>query len=72
MNSCASKYLRFVFFHSGLEMHLAEIENDLMTLSFMLKSPHSVPFRLQMENMVQSLKDLGKARFSNKLLKATS
>ncbi|XP_036951826.1 dynein heavy chain domain-containing protein 1-like isoform X4 [Acanthopagrus latus] len=45
---------------TGLEMHFAEIENDLMTLSFMLKSPHSVPFRLQMENMVQSLKDLEK------------
>lgn len=72
-NQCsASKYLRFVFSHSGLEIHYAEIENDLMTLSLMLKSPHSVEFRLQMENLVQSLQDLGKARFRNKILKATS
>lgn len=46
--------------HSGLEIHFAEIENDLMTLSIMLKSPHSVEFRLQMEDWVQSLQDLGK------------
>lgn len=45
---------------SGLEIHFAEIENDLMVLSTMLKSPHSVEFRLQMEEWVQSLQDLGK------------
>ncbi|XP_076585176.1 dynein heavy chain domain-containing protein 1 [Chaetodon auriga] len=44
----------------GLEIHFAEIENDLMTLSTMLKSPHSVEFRLQIEDWVQSLQDLGK------------
>ncbi|XP_044043043.1 dynein heavy chain domain-containing protein 1 isoform X2 [Siniperca chuatsi] len=44
----------------GLEIHFAEIDNDLMTLSTMLKSPHSVEFRLQMEDWVQSLQDLGK------------
>nr|XP_020441880.1 dynein heavy chain domain-containing protein 1-like [Monopterus albus] len=42
----------------GLEIHLAEIENDLMTLSTMLKSPHSVEVRLQMEEWVQSLQEL--------------
>lgn len=45
--------------HSGLEIHFPEIENDLMTLSVMLKSPHSVEFRQQMEDWVQSLQDLG-------------
>ncbi|KAI4796219.1 hypothetical protein KUCAC02_027892 [Chaenocephalus aceratus] len=44
----------------GLEIHFAEIENDLMTLSTMLKSPHSVDFRLQNEHLFQSLHDLGK------------
>ncbi|XP_010785665.1 dynein heavy chain domain-containing protein 1 [Notothenia coriiceps] len=44
----------------GLEIHFAEIENDLMTLSTMLKSPHSVEFRLQNEHLFQSLHDLGK------------
>ncbi|XP_070683759.1 dynein heavy chain domain-containing protein 1 [Pempheris klunzingeri] len=45
---------------TGLEIHFAEIENDLMTLSAMLKSPHSVQCRLQMEDLVHSLQDLGK------------
>ncbi|XP_070834922.1 dynein heavy chain domain-containing protein 1 [Chaetodon trifascialis] len=45
---------------TGLETHFAETENDLMTLSTMLKSPHSAEFRLQMEDWVQSLQDLGK------------
>lgn len=49
-----------VFSHSGLEIQFAEIENDLMTLSIMLKSPHSVELRLQMEDWAQSLQDLGK------------
>ncbi|KAL7403667.1 hypothetical protein ABVT39_003475 [Epinephelus coioides] len=44
----------------GLEMHFAEIENDLMALSIMLESPHSVECRVQMEDWVQSLQDLGK------------
>ncbi|XP_031144859.1 dynein heavy chain domain-containing protein 1 [Sander lucioperca] len=44
----------------GLEIHFAEIESDLMALSTMLKSPHSVEFRLQIEDWVQSLQDLGK------------
>ncbi|XP_035515196.1 dynein heavy chain domain-containing protein 1-like [Morone saxatilis] len=45
---------------TGLEIHFAEIENDLMTLSTMLKSLHSVEFRPQMEDWVQSLQDLEK------------
>ncbi|XP_045902961.1 dynein heavy chain domain-containing protein 1 isoform X2 [Micropterus dolomieu] len=44
----------------GLEIHFAEIENDLMTLSAMMRSPHSVEFRLQMEDWFQLLQDLGK------------
>ncbi|KAK1887007.1 Dynein heavy chain domain containing protein 1 [Dissostichus eleginoides] len=44
----------------GLEIHFAEIENDLMTLSTMLKSPHNVEFRLQNEHLFESLHDLGK------------
>ncbi|KAM9363159.1 dynein heavy chain domain-containing protein 1 [Symphorus nematophorus] len=43
-----------------LDIHLAETENDLMTLSTMLKSPYCVELRLQMEDWVQSLQDLGK------------
>ncbi len=54
-----------MFSQSGLEMHFAEIENDLMTLSIMLKSPHSVEFRLQMEDWAQSLQDLGKVDIQN-------
>ncbi|XP_056223855.1 dynein heavy chain domain-containing protein 1 [Seriola aureovittata] len=42
----------------GLELLFAEIENDLMTLSTMLKSPYSFEFRRQMENWVQSLQEL--------------
>lgn len=49
-----------MFVHSGLEMHFAEIENDLMALYIMLESPHSVEYRVQMEDWVQSLQDLGK------------
>nr|XP_046228919.1 dynein heavy chain domain-containing protein 1 [Scatophagus argus] len=45
---------------TGLEVHFAKIENDLMTLSTMLKSPHSVDFRLQIKDWVQSLQDLEK------------
>ncbi|XP_026158699.1 dynein heavy chain domain-containing protein 1 isoform X2 [Mastacembelus armatus] len=42
----------------GLDIHFAEIENDLMTLTTMLKSPYSTKVRLQMEDWVQSLQDL--------------
>lgn len=49
-----------MFSHSGLEIHFAEIENDLMTLSAMMRSPHSVEFRLQMEDWFQLLQDLGR------------
>ncbi|XP_032390213.1 dynein heavy chain domain-containing protein 1 [Etheostoma spectabile] len=55
-HSC--KYARFTI--DGLEIHFDEIESDLMALSTMLKSPHSVEFRLQMEDWVQLLQDLGK------------
>lgn len=43
-----------------LDTNLAEIENDLMTLSIMLKSPHSVDVRLQVESWVKSLQELGR------------
>lgn len=52
-----------MFYHLGLEIPFAEIENDVMTLSAMLKSPHSVEFRQQMEDWVQSLRDLGMVDF---------
>ncbi|KAM3623253.1 uncharacterized protein V6R79_009073 [Siganus canaliculatus] len=47
---------------TDLELHIAETENDLMTLFIMLKSHHSLDehFRLEMEDWVQSLQDLGK------------
>lgn len=48
------------FSHSGLEILFAEIENDLMSLSTMLKSPYSSEFRWQMQDWVQSLQELGK------------
>lgn len=48
------------FSHSGLEILFAEIENDLMSLSTMLKSPYSFEFRWQMQDWVQSLQELGK------------
>lgn len=51
---------------SGLEIHFAEIENDLMTLSVMLKSPHTVEFTQQMEDWAQSLQDLGKVDIQKK------
>ncbi|XP_040002556.1 dynein heavy chain domain-containing protein 1 isoform X2 [Xiphias gladius] len=44
----------------GLEIHFAEIENDLMTLSTMLKSPYSFEFRWQLEDCLQSLQCLEK------------
>ncbi|XP_037619572.1 dynein heavy chain domain-containing protein 1 isoform X1 [Sebastes umbrosus] len=44
----------------GLEIHFAEIESDLIALSTMLKSPHSAEFRLQMDDWMKSLQDLGK------------
>ncbi|KAM4595719.1 dynein heavy chain domain-containing protein 1 [Fundulus diaphanus] len=44
----------------GLETLFAEIQKDLITLSTMLRSPHSVEFHLQLEDLVQSLKDLAK------------
>ncbi|XP_040891858.1 dynein heavy chain domain-containing protein 1 [Toxotes jaculatrix] len=44
----------------GLEIHFAEIENDLMTLSTMLKSPYSSEFRRQVEDWMESLQDLEK------------
>ncbi|XP_059188998.1 dynein heavy chain domain-containing protein 1 isoform X2 [Centropristis striata] len=53
-----SNHSRFTII--GLEIYFAEIENDLMALSPMLKSPHSVEFRLQIKDWMQSLKDLEK------------
>ncbi|XP_072240771.1 dynein heavy chain domain-containing protein 1 [Leuresthes tenuis] len=46
------------FIIRDLETHSAEIENDLMTLSTMLKSRHSDAFRLQLEDWVRSLQEL--------------
>lgn len=46
--------------HSGLDILFAEIENDLMTMSTLLKSQYSFEFRQQMEDWMQSLQDLGK------------
>lgn len=58
-------------FCSGLEILFAEIENDLMALSAMLKSPYSFEFRWQMEDWVQSLQELGKKKkiFKKKIKK---
>ncbi|XP_051802066.1 dynein heavy chain domain-containing protein 1 isoform X2 [Acanthochromis polyacanthus] len=42
----------------GLEILLFETENDLMTLSTILKSPHSTDFRLQLEDWTESLQKL--------------
>ncbi|KAM9314087.1 dynein heavy chain domain-containing protein 1 [Pholidichthys leucotaenia] len=44
----------------GLEMQFSKIENDLMTLSTMLKSPYSVELRLQLTDWIQRLKELEK------------
>ncbi|XP_041640066.1 dynein heavy chain domain-containing protein 1 [Cheilinus undulatus] len=43
----------------GLDLHSAEIDNDMMTLSTMVKSPHAVDFKQQMEEWMQSLQELG-------------
>lgn len=43
-----------------MKIHYTQTENDLMTLSIMLKSPHSTEFRLQVEDWMQSLQELGK------------
>ncbi|XP_053275768.1 dynein heavy chain domain-containing protein 1 isoform X2 [Pleuronectes platessa] len=53
---CSCEEIRFTII--GLEIHFAEIENDLLTLSIMLKSPHSLDFRQQLEEWMQSLQDL--------------
>lgn len=53
-------YICHVFSYLGLDIHLAEVENDLMILSVMLKSPHSIEFRLHMGDWVQTLRDLGR------------
>nr|XP_043885125.1 dynein heavy chain domain-containing protein 1 [Solea senegalensis] len=45
---------------TGLQTHFAELEDDLMTLASMLKSPRCPEFRQQMEEWVQSLQDLEK------------
>ncbi|XP_007576319.1 dynein heavy chain domain-containing protein 1 isoform X2 [Poecilia formosa] len=44
----------------GLETHFVEIQKDLITLSTMMKSPHSVEIRLQLRKLAESLKVLGK------------
>lgn len=54
-------YICFVFPHSDLGVYFAEIENSLMMLSTMLKSPYSVEFRLPLEHWIQTLQELGKA-----------
>ncbi|KAM4750013.1 dynein heavy chain domain-containing protein 1 [Anableps anableps] len=52
------KHWEIIF--QDLETHFSEIQKDLLTLSTMLKSRHSVEFRLQLEDLVQFLKDLAK------------
>lgn len=42
-----------------LEANFAEIENDLITLSIILKSPHSTDITLQIESWMNSLIELG-------------
>ncbi|XP_054896838.1 dynein heavy chain domain-containing protein 1 isoform X2 [Poeciliopsis prolifica] len=42
----------------GLETHLADIQKDLITLSIMIKSPHSVEIRLLLRKLAKSLKIL--------------
>lgn len=54
-----------LFFCAGLETHLADLEGDLMTLFAMRRSSHSAEFRLQVEEWVQSLQNLGKMIESN-------
>ncbi|XP_074546665.1 dynein heavy chain domain-containing protein 1 [Halichoeres trimaculatus] len=44
----------------GLEFLPPEVDNDLMTLSTMLKSPYVFKFKRQVEEMMQSLQDLGR------------
>lgn len=43
-----------------MDIHFTQIENDLMTLFIMLKSPHSTEFRSQLEDWIQLLQELGK------------
>ncbi|XP_008294462.1 dynein heavy chain domain-containing protein 1 [Stegastes partitus] len=43
---------------TGLDVLLVETENDVMTLSTMLTSPHSAEFRLQLEDWIKSLQKL--------------
>lgn len=42
-----------------LEANFDEIENDSITLSIILKSPHSSDIRLQIESWMNSLKEVG-------------
>uniref|UniRef100_A0A8C6KV71 Si:dkey-11m19.5 n=1 Tax=Nothobranchius furzeri TaxID=105023 RepID=A0A8C6KV71_NOTFU len=55
---CSCDDARFTI--TGLETLSAEVDNDLITLSIMLKSPQSVEFRLQLEECDQSLQELAK------------
>ncbi|XP_053191724.1 dynein heavy chain domain-containing protein 1-like [Scomber japonicus] len=54
----SSNDVRFIVI--GMEIHFNQTENDLMTLSIMLKSPHSIEFRSQVEDWMQLLKELEK------------
>ncbi|KAM9769930.1 dynein heavy chain domain-containing protein 1 [Menidia menidia] len=54
----SSSDARFII--SDLETHSAKIENDLIALSTMLTSRHSVGFRRQLEDWVRSLQQLAK------------
>lgn len=55
-----------------MEIYCADIENDRMILSTMLKSPYSVGFRLLLEDWIQSLKELGKSNIMEKIFKLCS
>ncbi|XP_034543495.1 dynein heavy chain domain-containing protein 1 [Notolabrus celidotus] len=48
------------FIIPGLELLFAEIDNDLMTLSTMFKSPHVVEIKKQIKDWMQTLQHLGR------------
>lgn len=59
--------IRRLRYSPGLETYCAEIENDRMTLSAILKSPHSIEFRLQLDDWIHSLRELGKSETTDLL-----
>lgn len=62
-------FFDFKMIFLDLETNFAEIENDLITLSIMLKSPHSVDITVRIESWMKSLNELGMALGLGLLLK---